>query len=39
VRRDNPARRLYARHGFVPVGGAGESDTMLLEPLPAPGPS
>ncbi len=40
VRRDNPARRLYARHGFVPVGRVGESDTMLLEPLsvaPSPG--
>lgn len=36
VRRDNPARRLYVRHGFAPVGRVGESDTMLLEPLPAP---
>jgi GNAT superfamily N-acetyltransferase len=39
VRRGNPARRLYERHGFVPVGRVGESDTMLLEPLPAPGPT
>ena len=34
VRRDNPALRLYARHGFLRVGRVGESDTMLLEPLP-----
>jgi GNAT superfamily N-acetyltransferase len=39
VRRGNPARRLYERHGFAPVGRVGESDTMLLEPLPAPGPT
>ncbi len=34
VHRDNPALRLYERHGFVRVGRLGESHTMLLEPLP-----
>jgi pimeloyl-ACP methyl ester carboxylesterase/ribosomal protein S18 acetylase RimI-like enzyme len=33
VRRDNPARHLYARLGFTVVGGSGDSDTMLLDPL------
>jgi ribosomal protein S18 acetylase RimI-like enzyme len=35
VHRDNPALRLYERHGFVRVGQLGESHTMLREPLGA----
>jgi hypothetical protein len=31
VEAANPARRLYARRGISPVGGAGGSITMLLD--------
>jgi hypothetical protein len=30
VEAENPARRLYRRFGFEPVGGVGGSPTLLL---------
>ena len=40
VEPDNPARHLYERHGFVPVGGSGDERTMVadLRRAGAPGP-
>ena len=31
VNRENPAKRLYARHGFEVVGEPGDALTMLLD--------
>lgn len=36
VEPDNPARRIYERAGFVPVGTNGGAVTMLLELRPTP---
>jgi ribosomal protein S18 acetylase RimI-like enzyme len=35
VARENPALKLYERHGFRPVGEGGDSLTMLAEVAPA----